>query len=96
MKNLIKWVLEVTQRSKEHADSFDDPVAVIINWIFGGSVTLSALISVTIIMLALMADVGQMSDARVPVILTIVLLAAWYVALRIVEIYLNFVESKEE
>lgn len=95
MENPIKWVLKVTQRSKEHADEFCVPVAVIINCIFGGSTALFALISTSMIMIAIMAEIGQISCAGIPIILTIVSLAAWYIALRIIEIYLNFMDSQE-
>ena len=95
LSHIIKWVSKVTQASIAHADRYDTPVAVTINFVCG---VLSGIIFALTLIFSIVVACGKL-DASILQGFAIVLASAlvvWGAALRVVEIYLETVEDKNE
>lgn len=95
MQNLVKRAMVITQRSKEHAKAYDTPVAVIVNGTCGGCVILSGFIALIIILMSAIAGLGSFSDAQVPIVIMLAVFMVWGICLRVIEVYLNYVDTQE-
>lgn len=95
MESPIKWAMEITQRSKDYADKWDTPIAVTINMSFGVFTSIGLFLSLLSGLLWLMADMsGAIYSLRIFLIITIASAITWVLALKAVEIYLNFVDDE--
>ena len=92
---VIKWMTMVTKASKEHAQGLDIPVAVIVNYTFGGLTSIAAVVMLYIIVEVTLGNLN-FHGLRVIAIIMACLITVWVVALRIVEIWLETLSDKEE
>lgn len=95
MKDPIKWALEISLKSKNHTDKYETPIATTVNMSFGIFTLISFFLSLISALLWLMADMsGALSSLRISLIITAALLITWGIVLRILEVYLDFHNSK--
>lgn len=90
---VIKWITMVTKLSKENAKNLDIPVAVIINYTFGGLTSLAVAFMLYGVVEVAFGNLN-FYDLRVFAIAIVCLAVIWIVSIRIVEIWLETLNNE--